>query len=185
MRMLKYLWLTLFAYSLAIQSANADSFGYSNLLDGRPAITIQTTPPMVTSGDRAVNANFCKDGAAFTCFTSEWISFSFPKKMSVTPSEWSENGFLFKRSDLTTVQVFGVCHEAYKVTSNQNGREFNFLYSLSHGLLGFSVEIDNQKLTYIAQNSAGFGAARGVENLQPKNPKKEKSSRDEQFSGCS
>lgn len=160
--MLKAVWSAVLTMGLTIQNAAASPFEYSNLLDGRPTISIQIDPPMIISGDRAINAEFCDGNGGFSCFNSEWISFSFPRERGGIPSEWNQNGAVFKITGHTVVRAFGVCRDAYKVVSNQNGREFEFLYSFSYGLLGFNVEIDGQRVTYIAQRQLGFGATKTV-----------------------
>lgn len=174
--MLKIRWLAALIFGLAIHNAIASPFEYSNLLDGRPFISIQTDPPMITSGDRATNAVFCKNGEKFICFNSDWINFSFPHEQSSIPSEWTKDGVIFKLKASAVIRVFGVCRDAYKVVSNQNGREFEFLYSVSHGLLGFNAEIDGQRVTYIAQRQMGFGAANAVNTPSSQNHKQQRES---------
>ncbi len=59
-------------------SVTAQSFEYANLFNAKHLISIQMTPPLVASGDRAVDARFCEPVEAFVCVDSEWFQVAVP-----------------------------------------------------------------------------------------------------------
>jgi hypothetical protein len=142
---------------LLTQTASSESFEYSSLLTQRPIITIQTDPPLVASGDRAVEAKFCNE-KQFHCISSEWFNFSFPMHRPTSQLEWNYGGFVYRLIESAPVRVLGVCREANKIVSLQNGREVQFLFSGSHGLLGFSIQIDGTSAVYASEREFGFGS---------------------------
>lgn len=140
-----------------LHPAYAGSYEYSSLSGGKPVITIQTNPPFIASGDRAIDAVFCAQ-SDFFCFSSDWVNFSFPRNRPANLTEWSKNGFGYKIFASSEIRVFGICREIYKISSTQNGRELIFFFSPSHGLLGFEREVDGQIATYYSEREQGFGA---------------------------
>ncbi|QTD46390.1 hypothetical protein [Ottowia testudinis] len=64
-----------------MQNAKAQSYNYVNPSNSKMKVAIQIAPPVIAVNDRAVDAVFCKDQDAYSCFSSEWLSFAVPKKM--------------------------------------------------------------------------------------------------------
>ncbi|MDQ0568341.1 hypothetical protein QFZ42_000175 [Variovorax paradoxus] len=157
--MLKTRRYVFFILGLLAQSAWAESFEYSSLLTQRPIITIQTDPPLVASGDRAVEARFCNE-QQFHCVRSDWFNFSIPKHRSANQAEWNYGGFVYRLVDASPIRALGVCLEASKIVSLQNDREVQFFFSDSHGLLGFSIPIEGTSAAYVSEREFGFGSTK-------------------------
>lgn len=161
MRMLNIRCCFAVVFGLIAQSVYADSFEYSSFLGNRPLITIQTDPPLVASNDRAIDATFCR-GGDFSCFKSDWFSFSIPKNRPDDLMEWSSEGSVYRIASFSVVRVFGICREVYKISSTQNDRKLEFMFSPSFGLLGFNLEVDGQVVPYTSEREFGFGAVNPV-----------------------
>lgn len=136
----------------------AQSFEYANLFNAKHLITIQMTPPLVASGDRAVDARFCKPIDEFICVTSEWFNFAVPSGKTRLPPQWEQGGNKYKLVGSEKLVVLGISRDVFRIESVQNGLRYRFLYSHRGGLVGFSSEVDSQPVTFMSQRVIGFGA---------------------------
>ena len=140
------------------RSAVAQSFEYANLFDARHLIAIQMTPPLVASGDKAVDARFCKPIDGFACVTSEWLNFAVPSGIARLPTQWEQGGNEYKLVGAEKLALLGIRREVLRIESVRRGLRHRFLYSRRYGLVGFSSEVDGQSVTFVSQRAIGFGA---------------------------
>lgn len=140
-------------------SVAAQSFEYANLFNARHLIAIQVTPPLVASGDRAVDASFCKRADEFVCVTSEWFNFAVPSGKARLPTQWEQGGNEYKLVGSEKLVLLGVRRDVLRIESVQKGLRYRFLYSRRDGLVGFSSEVDGQPVTFMSLRAIGYGAA--------------------------
>lgn len=140
-------------------SVAAQSFEYANLFNARHLIAIQVTPPLVASGDRAVDAHFCKPIDGFVCVASEWFNFAVPSGKARLPAEWAQGGNEYKLVGSEKHILLGIRRDVFRIESVQKGLRHRFLYSRRDGLVGFSSEVDGQPVVFVSQRAVGFGAA--------------------------
>lgn len=139
--------------------AAAQSFEYANLFNAKHLIAIQMTPPLVTSGDRAVDASFCKPRDGFACVASEWFNFAVPSGKARFSAEWAQGGNEYKLVGSEKHTLLGIRRDVLRIESVQKGRRHRFLYSRRDGLVGFSSEVDGQPVVFVSRRPVGFGAS--------------------------
>lgn len=153
--------IVLLAASLAvIGPAAAQSFEYANVLNSKHLVTIQMTPALVASGDRASDARFCKTVDGFVCVNSDWFSVAFPSGNAALPERWEQGGREYRLVGREKLVLLGVRRDVLHIESVHKGQKYRYLYSREHGLVGFSAEIDGQPVTFMSQRAIGFGALR-------------------------
>lgn len=138
-------------------SATAQSFEYANLFNARHLIAIQVTPPLVASGDRAVDASFCTRTDEFVCVTGEWFNFAVPSGKAGLPTQWEQGGNEYKLAGSEKLVLLGVRRDVLRIESVQKGQRHRFFNSRRDGLIGFGSEVDGQPV--VSQRAIGFGAA--------------------------
>ena len=142
---------------MCAKSICAQSFEYVNPLSRGHVITIQVTPPMVASGDRAVDAKFCRSDQKFVCVISEWFNFAIPLGSTSLPEQWEHNGNNYKMVGVEKITLFEKTRNVILIESVQSGRVYRYIYSYRDGLIAFSSEVDGEHVTFISERAKGFG----------------------------
>lgn len=140
------------------KEAIANSFEYANPFYENHTFSIQTQQKTLTSGDRAVDAEFCAKSEPFICIGSEWFSFSVPISGAAAPTEWSKFGHRYVLKNRREISMLGTLIDVCEIESIQSAQTFKFLYSKSKGLVAFNVEVDGKPVTFVTKGKVGFGS---------------------------
>lgn len=122
-------------------------------------------------GDRLSAARFCGEKISFFCFSSFGIAFAVPKDLSADNEVWEVDGLEFSmKSKNISLKILGQEYDNLYIISgpvNRNKVLYNnyidmfFIYSVEHGLLGFSYSQDD-KIFWLEQGY-GFAAKSRIE----------------------
>src|SRR4051794_12197825 len=88
-------------------SARSQSYIYANPLNERHTISIQRSPALFVSGDRAIDAEFCSPSDRFVCVSSDDFNFAFPIGRASEFTKWEHRGYMYELQGRGTLQAFG------------------------------------------------------------------------------
>jgi hypothetical protein len=139
-------------------TCRADSFVYASPLNQRHNISIQTTPPLVASGDIGSHATFCDSGADFICVRSDLISFAVPKALKPGTLGWQFEGQTYRVLDAGQFEILGLNERVLHVETTKGEQKYLFVYSPRRGLLAFEGSAGDAKQVFLADRARGFAA---------------------------
>ncbi len=139
--------------------ANAAEWTYINPFDGSKFFEIDDTRNVVTLNDLRYHSVPCKDPRLEFCVITPVFSFAIPINIeSRSHGSWGVHNMKFQLVGSRKVRILGNAHKVLAVRSSQNGGQFEFLYSDTDGLIGFSVSDGHATSLYLSTRGRGYGA---------------------------
>ena len=138
--------------------ARSQSHTYVNPVNERHTISIQRSPALFISGDRATDAEFCSPSDRFVCVSSDDFNFAFPIGRTSDLKKWEYRGYVYELQGRETLQAFGRSWRVWIVESAHGVKTMRFAYSEQRGVLAFSVSLTDAASTFLSVDTVGFGA---------------------------
>lgn len=150
--------VAIFIGFLIFSPVHAQSHMYVNPVNERHTISIQRSPALFISGDRAIDAEFCSPIDRFVCVSSENFNFAFPVSRASELKKWEHQGYMYELRGSEMLQAFGRSWRVWIIESVQGPKTTRFAYSEQRGVLAFSVRLKDAASTFLSVDTSGFGA---------------------------
>lgn len=150
--------VAIFLGLLFLAPAHSQSHTYVNPVNERHTISIQLSPELLITGDRATEAAICPRAEKFVCISSVDFNFSFPMKRQPQQDKWEHRGHAYTLQGSERLQAFGRSWRVWIVESVQGPKTIRFAYSEERGLLAFSIALSDTTATFLSVGTVGFGA---------------------------
>jgi hypothetical protein len=150
--------LAVIVTGLTFSSAHSQSYHYVNPVNERHTISIQRSPALFISGDRAIDAKFCSPTDRFVCVSSDDFNFAFPIGRASDLKKWEHQGYVYELRGRETMQIFGHSWRVWIVESTQGVKTMRYAYSDQRGVLAFSARLSDTASTFLSVGTVGFGA---------------------------
>ena len=140
----------------------AENYEYFNPMDNKHVFTITTSPPSIAGGDLARPASICEKHQGFICIGNSDFAFAVPSPLQSDVTDWEYDGRKYHVTRTGPLYVLGVVKNVWYIESDQRAMKYQFVYSLSHGLLGFSWSTGLEKYVFLAGGAMGFGPQKSI-----------------------
>jgi hypothetical protein len=147
-------WMCIFA-----QSASGTEWFFFDLSNpSKNQITVTSTH--VKTHPSTVPAEICTENDEFHCLDSEVLRFAIPRKLDGKKS-WIYKGIAYRIHHEETISIFGQPKNLIYVDQvDPKADRMRFIFSKTHGLIGFWKSDAKARPLFVLENNCGPGASK-------------------------